>query len=186
MLTEQYLVIALVAIVAAFIIRRLIASAGALKFHGTMLVTCPENHKSAAVKPSVLRAAAGEFIKRPDLELTSCSRWPERRDCDQTCLFQVEKDPDAHRVWTIASKWFEGKKCFLCRKPIEPVSHMDHAPALMRRIDRKTVEWRNLPPEQLLDAFTECVPLCWSCHITETFLRKFPDTLNRPYHRELF
>jgi hypothetical protein len=186
MLTEEYLVIGLVVIVVAFVIRRLIATADAWKFHGTMLVTCPENHKAAAVKPSLVRAVAGEFIKHPDLELTSCSRWPERLDCDQTCLFQVEQGPDQHRVWDIATKWFEGKKCAMCSKPIEAVSHLDHAPALMTIADRKTVEWRDLPAEQLPEAFAKCLPLCWSCHMTETFLRKFPDrAVIRPYHREI-
>lgn len=186
MLTEEYLVMALVVVVGAFVIRRLVVSADAWKFHGTMLVTCPENHKPAAVKPSLVRAVGGEFIKRPDLELKSCSRWPELRDCDQTCLFQIEQGPDEHRVWNIAGKWFEGKKCAVCRKPIEPVSHIDHAPALMTVADRKTVEWRDLPPEQLPAAFAKCVPVCWSCHMTETFLRKFPDRgFNRPYHREI-
>ena len=186
MLSEQYLVIALVAIVAAFLIRRLIASAHAWKFHGQMLVSCPENRNSAAVKLSLLRAAAGEFINRPDLDLKDCSRWPERRDCDRSCLPQIEENPDEHRVWTIASKWFEGKRCTICRKPLETVSHADHAPALMRKSDRKTVEWRSLQPEQLPQAFAECVPVCWSCHMTETILRKFPDRgFIRPYGRPI-
>lgn len=186
MLTEEYLIIALVVIVAAFVIRRLVASAETWKFHGTMLVTCPENHKSAAVKPSLARAVAGGFLNRPGLELKACSRWPDLIDCDQTCLFQIEQGPDEHRVWNIATKWFEGKKCAICRKRIAPVSHVDHAPGLMTIDDRKTVEWRELPPEQLADAFAKCVPVCWSCHMTETFLRKFPDrALIRPYHREI-
>ncbi len=186
MLTEEYLLIAIAVVVVAFVIRRLIASADAWKFHGTMLVTCPENHKSAAVKPSLLRAAFGDFIKRPDLELVECSRWPERHDCDQSCLFQIEQSPDEHRVWNIASQWFAGKKCAICRKPIERVSHADRAPALMKRSDRSTVEWRNLRPEQLPDAFAECAPVCWSCHTTETFLRKFPDRgFTRPYGRPI-
>lgn len=186
MLTEEYLVIAILVIVAAFVVRRLIASADAWKFHGTMLVTCPENHRPAAVKPSLARAVAGELIKRPDLELKSCSRWPELKDCDQTCLFQIEQGPDEHRVWNIAAKWFAGKQCAICRKHIRPVSHSDHAPALMTVADRKTIEWRELPPEQLPEAFAKSVPVCWSCHITETFLRKFPDrAVIRPYHREI-
>jgi hypothetical protein len=186
MLTEQYLLIALVAIVAAFVIRRVIVTSQAWKFHGRMLVTCPETKKPAAVDVATFRFAVGEFLNRPHLELKDCSRWPEREDCKQDCLFQIEGDPEDRRVWNIAAKWFQGKKCALCRKPIEPVSHMDHAPALMKTVDRKTVEWTNLPAEQLPEAFEDSIPVCWSCHMTETFLRKFPGrAVVRPFHREI-
>lgn len=186
MLTEQYLLVGLAAIVVAFVIRRLIMTSRAWKFHGQMLVTCPETQKPAAVHVATFHAAVGEFLNRSHLELNECSRWPEREDCDQDCLCQVEQNPEEHRVWNIATKWFEGKKCALCRKPIETVSHMDHAPALMRIADRKTVEWRNLPAEQLPDAFADSLPVCWSCHMTETFLRKFPGrAVVRPFHREI-
>jgi hypothetical protein len=50
-----------------------------------------------------------------------------------------------------------------------------NAPALMRIPDCKTVEWKDLPAEQLPAAFSECVPVCWSFHMTEAFLRKFPE-----------
>ena len=91
--------------------------------------------------------------------MCSCTLWPERRDCDQDCLREIEKTPKDHRVWNIASEWFTGKKCVYCRKPIEAVSHVDHAPALMRIADHRTVEWKDLPPEQLPAAFAECAGL---------------------------
>jgi hypothetical protein len=173
MATEQYLFIVLVVIGAAFLIRRLAAAAWAWKYHGLMLVTCPETRKPAAIKVGTIRVALREFVNRGHIELCSCSRWPERRDCDQDCVREIEKVPEDHRVWKIASEWFAGKQCVYCRKSIEPVSHLDRAPALLRR-DRKTVEWRDLPAEDLPEAFSECAPVCWSCHMTETFLRKFP------------
>jgi hypothetical protein len=174
MTTEQYLVIALLAITAAFLIRRIVAAVSAWKYHGLMLVTCPETRRPAAVRVGIARAALREFVNRGHIELCSCSRWPERGDCDQDCLPEIEKAPEDHRVWQIASEWFAGKKCAFCRKPIERVSHLDHAPALVRIADRMTVEWRDLPAEDLPGAFSECAPACWSCHMTETFLRKFP------------
>jgi len=175
MATEQYLVIALLVIAAAFLTRRLLAATHAWKFHGLMLVTCPEDHKPAAVKVATARAAVQEFANRGHLELSDCSRFHGKPTCDQDCLREVEENPDEHRVWNIASKWFEGKVCAFCHKPIEAVSHIDHAPALMRIVDRQTVEWKELPAEQLPDAFAACVPVCWSCHMTESFLRRFPD-----------
>jgi hypothetical protein len=186
MLAEQYLVVALAAILAAFLVRRLAMTSRAWRFHGDMLVICPENRQPAEVNVNMLRAAVGELVGRPHLELNDCSRWPERAGCEQDCLWQIERNPKEHRVWNIAAKWFEGKKCALCRKPIEPVSHMDHPPALMKMVDRKTVEWRNVPVERLPAAFAESVPVCWSCHMTETFLRKFPGcAVIRPFGRDI-
>jgi len=174
MATEQYLVIALLAIAAAFLIRRLEVAAHAWRYPVLMLVTCPETRKPAAVRVATFRAAISEFLNRGDTKLSACSRWPERRDCDQDCVCQIERDPADHRVWNIASEWFTGKRCAYCRKPIDPLSHVDRAPAVMRILDRRTVEWKDLPAEQLPAAFSECVPVCWGCHMTETFLRKFP------------
>lgn len=64
-----------------------------LKFRGTRLVTCPENSEPAAVtidpKHVFMTGAVGE----PDLRLSSCSRWPERQECAQECLRQIEAAP---------------------------------------------------------------------------------------------
>jgi hypothetical protein len=186
MLTEEYLLVALAAIVVVFLFRRLIASTYAWKFRGRLLVTCPENQRPAVVRMSALRAALGEFVNRSHLEVSDCSRWPEQGHCPQECVCQIERNPDEHRLWNVAAKWFDGKECAICHKPIERLSHMDHSPAVMNPASRKTVEWENLPPEQLPAVFAESVPVCWSCHIAETFLRKFPgSTVARHFHREI-
>ena len=174
MVTEEYLVVALIVIAMAFLVRRLAAASHAWRYHGLMVVRCPETRQPAAVHVGIFRAALSEFFNKGEVRLSSCSRWPERRDCDQDCVCQIERDPKDHRVWDMASEWFADKKCVFCGKPIYPLSHLDHAPALMRIIDRKTVEWKNLPAEQLPAAFSECVPVCWGCHMTETFMRKYP------------
>jgi len=155
-------------------IRRLKAAAQAWRYHGLMLVTCPETRKPAAVRVATFRAALSKFLNKGQIRLSACSRWPERSDCHQDCVCQIEPDPRDHRVWNMAFEWFTGQRCVYCRKPIDPLSHLDHAPALMRIPDCKTVEWKDLPAEQLPAAFSECVPVCWNCHMTETFLRKFP------------
>jgi len=182
MTTEQYLVVVLLAIAAAFLIRRLVQATYMWKYRGRMLVVCPENMRTAAVKVATLRAALGGLVNRGHLSLCECSRFHGRPDCDQACVRQIERHPGEHRVWNIASDWFAGMKCSYCGKPIERLSHLDHAPALMKIRDRKTVEWKDLPPEQLPDAFSESVPVCWSCHTTETFLQKFPGrAVERPW-----
>ncbi len=171
MATEVYVVIALLAIATVYVTRRVWEG---LRYRGQMLVTCPETHNPAAVKVSVGRAAANAMVGRHKLELCACSRWPEREDCDQDCLPQVERDPKNHRVWTIASHWFAGKKCVYCHKPIENFSHLDHKPALLDR-QKKTAEWEEFPAESLPGAFAEDLPVCWSCHMTQKFVREHPD-----------
>jgi len=178
MATEVYLFIALLAIALVYVTKRVWE---ALKFRGKMLVTCPETHEPAAVKVNVPRAAVEAMVGRHKLALCNCSRWPERADCDQACLEQIERDPERHRVWTIASNWYAGKRCIYCRKPIETLSHFDRSPALLD-YEWKTAEWDHLPAETLPAEFSRELPVCWSCHVTETLLREHPDVVTfRPW-----
>jgi hypothetical protein len=143
-------------------------------YRGKRLVHCPETHRPAAVDVAAKEAAVGAFLHEPTLRLKQCSRWPERQDCGQECLQQIEADPENCLVWNIVSKWYEGKNCVFCRKPIGRLHRMDHAPALLG-LDYKTVEWKQLRPEQLLDAFATYQPVCWNCHIAENFRRVHPE-----------
>jgi len=180
MATEEYLFIALLAIAIVYVARR--AWEG-LRFRGKMLVTCPETHKPAAVRVNVGRAAVMAMAGRQELELCECSRWPERSECDQACLVQVERDPENHRVWTVAAHWYVGKNCVYCRKPIDPVSHFDRSPALLNR-ERKTAAWDDVRAESLPEEFSMDLPVCWSCHMTQTFLREHADlVVYRPWKK---
>jgi hypothetical protein len=156
---------------------------GSFEVSGKMLVTCPETHEPAAVKANAGRAVIKAMVGRQELELSDCSRWPGREECDQACLEQVERDPENHRVWTIAAHWYVGKKCVYCRKPIERLSHFDRRPALLDR-EWKTAEWDDIPAESLPEEFSRDLPICWSCHMTETFLREHPDlAVHRPWKK---
>jgi hypothetical protein len=177
---EVYLLLALVIVAIAYSISPV---RKVLRFRGKMLVTCPETKKPAAVKVATWRATLAALVGRRDIELSNCSRWPEREDCEQDCLCQLEADPESHRVWSIASRWYEGKKCVYCQKPIEKFSHLDRRPALLNA-ERKTIEWHLIPAEELPEALWGCQPVCWSCHMTETFLREHPDLVTfRPWKR---
>ncbi len=143
-------------------------------YRGKRLITCPETHKAEAVEIAAGEAAVGAFLTEPTLRLKECSRWPERQDCGQECLQQIEIDPKNCLVWNIVSKWYEGKSCVFCHKQIGPLHHLDHAPALLSP-DHKTVEWKDFRPEQLLDVFATHRPVCWNCHVTETFRRVHPE-----------
>ena len=61
---------------------------------GRRTVVCPENHESVTVeldnKFAFKTALRGEEHER----LQSCSRWPEKAECGQECLAQINPSPE--------------------------------------------------------------------------------------------
>ena len=163
-----------------FILRAVPGVRAYFNFRGKRLVTCPETHKPAAIDIAAGEAAVGTFVNEPTLRLKECSRWPEHQDCGQDCLQQVEADPASCLVWNIVDKWYEGKKCVFCHKAIGPLHHLDHAPALLGP-DFQTREWKGIHPEELPQIFSTHQPVCWNCHVTESFRRQHPELVtDRP------
>ncbi len=181
MATETYLLIALAGVAGAYLLRRFqIATREYWKLAGKMIVTCPETHKSEAVEIANGRAAAAAMAGRRHVELKTCSRWPERHDCDQDCLGQLESDPQSHWVWNIAADWYAGKNCVYCKKPIHDLNRFDHRPALLNP-EGKTIEWDEIPAQDLPGMLTSCQPVCWNCCIVQDFRREHPElVVERP------
>ena len=170
-----FIIIAVLALaVCLFLIRAFPGLRAYFNFRGKHLVTCPETHAPAAVDIAAGEAAVGAFLNEPTLRLVECSRWPEHQSCGQDCLQQVEADPQNCLVWNIVSKWYQGKNCVFCRKPIGPLQHLDHAPALLGP-DFRTSEWKHVLPEELPKVFSTHQPVCWNCHVAETFRRLHPE-----------
>jgi len=152
-------------------------------YQGKMLVTCPETGKPAAVKVATWRGILAGLVGQHRVRLCACSGWPEREGCEQDCLCQIEANPEAHKAWTIAAKWFEGKKCVYCGTAISSVKHLDRRPALLS-VERETRQWDQVPTEELPEALWGSQPVCWSCHVAESFKREFPDRVTyRPWKR---
>ncbi len=169
------IVIAVLALAAGLFIFRAVPGVRAFfDYRGKRLITCPETHKTEAVNVDAKEAALGAFLSEPTLHLNQCSRWPEREDCGQECLKEIEADPENCLVWNIVSKWYEGKTCVLCHKPFSLLRHFDHATALWTA-DHKSVEWKDVRPQQLPEIFATHRPMCWNCHVTETFRRLHPE-----------
>ena len=160
--------------VGLFVFRAIPGVRAYFTYRGKRVVTCPETKQTVAVDVNATEAAAGAFLSEPTLRLSTCTRWPEREDCGQDCLKQIEADPANCLVWNIVAKWYEGKSCVFCGKPIGPLHHLDHVPALLEP-SFKTVEWKQVSPEQLPKVFTTCQPVCWNCHVTESFRRIHPE-----------
>ena len=159
-----------------FLVRAVPALRAYFNSRGKRLVTCPETRRPEAVDVAAGEAALGVFFNEPTLRLKECSRWPERQDCGQECLQQVEVDPANCLVWNIVDKWYEGKECVFCHKPIGSLHHLDHAPALLGP-DFQTKEWKEIRPEELPQVFSTHQPVCWNCHVAESFRRLRPELI---------
>jgi len=166
----------LVVLCSLLVFRAIPAIRAYFTYRGKRLITCPETHKTAAVDVAARKAAAWELVGAEKLRLDRCSRWPEREDCGQECLQQIETDPENCLVWHIVSDWYEDKRCAICRKRFSSLRHLDHVPALMGP-DQVTTEWKQIRPEQLPEILSTHVPVCWNCHVTETFRRLHPELL---------
>jgi hypothetical protein len=175
MAKETYLPIALAVIAGAFLIHRLqIAFRQYWKLSGKLLVTCPETQKTEAVEIATGHAAAAVLVGHEDVVLKACSRWPERKDCDQDCLSQLEADPERHEVWNIATDWYAGKRCVFCKNPIGDLNHFDHRPALLN-LEGKAIEWDEIRPKDLPEMLAFCQPVCWNCCIVQNFRHERPE-----------
>lgn len=151
-----------------------------VKWRGRRIVTCPETRQPAAVQADAAHAAYGALFGRSELRLQACSRWPERRDCGQECLRQIEEHPENCWIRNMVKSWYSGKVCALCREPIDTGVFNIGSVALMSP-ERVTQEWWEIPAEQLPGVFRTHQPLCWNCHIAEKFRRVHPDlVLERP------
>ena len=172
MTLANYSWIAAVFLVGIYAIVRLVRAGRLyLTFRGNRLVSCPENHRPAAVRVAAGKAALEAMVGNQQLRLNTCSRWPERQGCGQECLAQIEEAPKACLVRTIVNQWYQGQACAYCHKPFGEIHWHDHPPALLNK-DRKTVQWNEIPAEKLQDALGTHRPVCWSCHMAETFRRQ--------------
>jgi hypothetical protein len=163
-----------VAIVLLYWATRLILAGMAwYRSRGARLVVCPETKAHASVHLDRTRAAASVLLGAPELRLCECSRWPERGQCGQPCLKQIESAPDGCLVKAMVERFYDGKSCALCHHPFESLDWYEHQPALMDERGR-SVRWADVPAE-LLPHFLETYrPICWNCHVAETFRREHP------------
>jgi hypothetical protein len=176
----MYLAILIAALVAVFFVLRAAVSAY-LEFRGKRVVTCPETKAPAAVEVDATQAAFTAVLGEPELRLKDCSRWPERQNCGQECLKQIEAAPAACLVRTMLAQWYEGKTCVYCGRPFGEINWLDHKPALMNP-QRVTIEWPEIRPEEIPAALATHLPVCWNCHLTESFRREHPELiLERPW-----
>lgn len=153
------------------------------KFRGRRLVTCPENQKPAGVTVDAGHAAATALTEKPDLRLSSCSRWPEHAGCGQACLSQIEAAPEDCLVRNILAHWYQGKNCAWCHRPIGEIHAVEAQPALLTA-GKVSMEWGEVPPDELMETLATAQPLCFACHIANKMKREHPELVidrSRPF-----
>ncbi|HXG91047.1 MAG TPA: hypothetical protein VNN73_01600 [Blastocatellia bacterium] len=154
-----------------------------MKYRGKMVVTCPETQKPAGVEVDVKHAALTAAVGQPELRLKDCTRWPERKDCGQECLMQIELAPEDCLVRNILAEWYRDESCAICRKPFGEIHVLDHKPGLLGP-DSKMTEWAEIRAEQINEILATHKPICWNCLVTESFVRQHPDLVfERPSKR---
>jgi hypothetical protein len=179
MLTVPYLfAAALVAVGIYFSIRYFVKTSR--RFGGGRVIICPETKKQAMVEVDARRAALTSLIGQTDIRLESCWRWPLREDCGQECLLQLDVAPAECLVRSVLMKWYRGRKCAFCEKPFGEIELIDHKPALLNP-EGVTVEWAAIPISAVNDAMANDLPVCWNCHVAQTFHREHADlVVERP------
>ena len=159
------------------VVFELLRSFGAYrKFRGDRIVSCPENHQPAAMRVAAAKAAIQATIGTPHLQLSECSRWPEMAGCGQECLAEIQEAPKACLVSSIVNRWYQGMKCAYCGRPFGEIHWHDHPPAVVDE-QGKTIKWNEIPLENLQHTLSTHWPVCWNCHVTETFRRLHPELI---------
>ena len=144
-----------------------------LKFRGRRVITCPETQEGAAVSVDAMHAAF-----TGDLRLSACTRWPERAGCDQACLSQIAASPENCLVRNIVTKWYAGKECVCCGRPISNIAWHEAPPAIYKA-DGTSCEWKDIPVQDLPRIFATSQPLCWYCNNIAEFGRLHPELVTR-------
>jgi hypothetical protein len=131
---------------------------------GRRTLVCPESREAVTVeldnKFAFKTALRGEEHER----LQSCSRWPEKGDCGQECLAQI--DPSPENLERLLQKWYQGKSCVICERPLSPADWQRSRLALLNE-KQKLFELRDMQLDEIPSVLDHMAPLCWNCHQEE-------------------
>jgi len=180
MSTSVFVALLLALVLAVYVA---IAIRTSMRLRGNRVVTCPETGKPVTVSVDVPHAVASAVWEKADIRLSSCTRWPERQDCDQPCVCQIDAHPAETEPKTLAGRFFARKRCALCQQPIEPLHAMTLQPGFMDPLTQKVHAWDEIRPDLLPEAFSSWRPLCTNCTLAESFRQKFPElSTDRRHH----
>jgi hypothetical protein len=147
---------------------------------GVRVVTCTATGGPAVVRVDAGRAAANTLVLNgPETRITECSLWATGGSCDQGCMQEALTRESALRV--VVDHWYLHRTCVYCHRLIGTAQSFGHRAALLTP-QGTTREWSELPADRLLDSLRTDSPVCWNCHVAETFRREHPDLItDRPW-----
>ena len=149
---------------------------------GRRKVICPENHKPVSVEVDSEFAFRTALRGQEHQRLASCSRWPEKHDCGQECLVQV--DPSPENLERLLQKWYQGKTCAICGRELTPADWRRSRLALLND-EQKLFELRHMHLDEIPSALDHMTPLCWNCHQEERVRQAAPPRLLKGDRRKL-
>src|SRR5262249_17344716 len=110
----------------------------------------------------------------PNLRLEHCTRWPHNAACGQECLRDIQAAPADCLVRSIAAKWYEGKSCSACGRPIGRIEWGPSQPALFFQA-KGSIEWNQVPADLLVETLESAKPICFACHLASKLCREHPE-----------
>ncbi len=75
----------------------------------------------------------------------------------------------------LLKRFFDGKACAICKRPIPPVQRTGMKPGLMNPDTHETHSWDQIPNENLPAMLQTHVPVCFDCQLAQSFRQRFPD-----------
>jgi hypothetical protein len=154
------------------------------RYTQSRLISCPETGKPEGVQLDAAHGLKESLRGHHEMRLRSCTRWPERQDCDQACLSQITEAPDGCSVRSILDEWYAGKVCVLCGRQFgAQINWYDHQPAFLDK-ERHVRRWEEIDAPALLDALESCEPVCWDCAMVGKVYDEHPELITeRPDRR---
>jgi hypothetical protein len=131
---------------------------------GLQSVTCPESGQAVEVEVDRKFAFWTALRGLEHTRLQSCSRWPEKGDCGQECLAEIEPSPE--NIERLLTKWYEGKNCAICARALTPADWRRSRLAVLNE-QQKLFELRDMMLDRLQATLENMRPLCWNCHQEE-------------------
>ena len=126
------------------------------------------------VEVDALRASLTSTVGLPDIRLQDCTRWPMQEKCGQECLVHLDVGPVECLVSGVLMRWYRGRNCCYCGKPMEELHWIDHKPALLSP-DDLLVRWSGVSIENLSTVLNTHLPVCWDCYLVQSFRREHLD-----------
>jgi hypothetical protein len=149
---------------------------------GRRTVMCPDNHQAVTVEVDSKFAFRTALRGKEHMRLHTCSRWPEKGDCDQDCLAQV--DPTPENLERLLQKWYQGKTCAICERGLTPADWRRSRLALLNE-KQKLFELHHMHLDELPSALDKMAPLCWNCHQEERARQATPPRILKGDRRHL-